>query len=191
MDFSCFQSTFFRSILMFPMYVSNLIITKNDHEKSSRRIIYCCVHFLMVTSNDLRWPEMTIRQKWCAVKRNTIFLVEFDIKFWKIFPNQSKNIFTLPWSGLIWLYPVWSCIIPGSSGRPGRIWQIKLRFIKSDLSLKWFFKLDWNRKSPKIHFYNQEYFLHKTTKVCLGFNRKWFRLQSSNQPISISMLLQA
>ena len=42
-----------------------------------------------------------------------------------------------------------SSLILYHSGFVRRIWQIKLRFIKSDLSLKWFFKLDSNRKSPK------------------------------------------
>ena len=63
-----------------------------------------------------------------------------------------------------------------------RIWQIKLRFIKSDLSLKWFFKLDWNRKSPKVHFFRSE---------PIKIDQKWSGPINSDQNGSVSIKIGA
>ena len=131
------------------MYVSNLIITKNDHEKSSRTIIYCYVHFLMVTPNDLRWPEMTIRQKWCAVKRNTIF------SRWvrhKILENISKSEQKYFHFAMIWIDLVISSLIlyhPGFVGPSRTDLTNKIKIHKIRFESKMIFKMDWNRKSPK------------------------------------------
>ena len=131
------------------MYVSNLIITKNDHEKSSRTIIYCCVHFLMVTSNDLGWPEMTIRQKWRAVKRNTIFsrLVRH-----KILENISKSEQKYFHFAMIWIDLVISSLIlyhPGFVGPSRTDLTNKIKIHKIRFESKMIFEMDWNRKSPK------------------------------------------
>ena len=141
---------------------------------------------------------MTRWYKLCTVTRNNatlcvtvrfrcVLLVQDFIGFLELlwFPNHQSVIclakifsirFDPEWSGYFQ-----SDIVSSRDRRTlVRIWQIKLRFIKSDLSLKWFFKLDWNRKSPEIHFFDRnrsklikiDHGQSKTTKW-ISFDQNW------------------